>query len=260
MSRKPYRIKKRKPIWRTKLFWRVFIFVLFFGEIFYSIYFLNPFQVKAIEIIGNEKVAANEIEGLVRIQATKKVLFFSSRSIFLVDPAAIKEEIMESFPGIAQADIKRNFLQARITTVIRERMPEAVYCQNENCFSLDKEGIAFEATKENLLEVKKPEDESLVNLGQRVFGEDIMSLILEIKDKMENELKIPLVEILVLSDDRLNARTKNGWEIYFNAGNEMAWQLTKLQAVLEKEIPEDKRRNLEYIDLRFGNLAPYKYR
>jgi len=33
-----------------------------------------------------------------------------------------------------------------------------------------------------------------------------------------------------------------------------------LRAVLEEEILPEKRKNLEYIELRFGNLAPYKYK
>jgi len=54
-----------------------------------------------------------------------------------------------------------------------------------------------------------------------------------------------------------------GWEIYFNLQKDQKdidWQLVKLRAVLEEKIPSENRKDLEYIELRFGNFAPYKYK
>ena len=96
-------------------------------------------------------------------------------------------------------------------------------------------------------------------MGERVIKKEQISQILEIKSKLENDLKITLEEVSIISEERMNLKTTEGWEIYLNPKGDIAWQLTKLSAVLEKEISSGKRGNLEYIELRFGNFAPYKY-
>jgi len=67
-------------------------------------------------------------------------------------------------------------------------------------------------------------------------------------------------ELLIVSEARFEAKTLEGFQIYFNFQEDLDWQLTKLKAVLEEEISQERRKNLEYIDVRFGNFAPYKYR
>jgi len=95
-------------------------------------------------------------------------------------------------------------------------------------------------------------------LGDRIIAKEQISKILEIGTKLKDNFKIPIEEILVVSDERLNVKTSEGWQIYFDPQKDLNWQLTKLSAVLKEEIPPEKRADLEYIELRFGNFAPYK--
>ncbi len=44
-------------------------------------------------------------------------------------------------------------------------------------------------------------------------------------------------------------------DLNFDLKNSIDWQMTKLNLVLEKEIPPEKRGDLEYIDLRFGEAV-----
>ena len=53
--------------------------------------------------------------------------------------------------------------------------------------------------------------------------------------------------------------TKEGWRILLDLKENMEWQQTKLQLVLEQKIPLEKRGELQYIDLRFGDQAYIKY-
>ena len=65
---------------------------------------------------------------------------------------------------------------------------------------------------------------------------------------------------MIVSDEKLTGLTTEDWEVYFNLQKDIEWQLTKLRAVLEEKIPPEKRKDLEYIELRFGNFAPFKYK
>lgn len=230
--------------------------------IFYLICFSSPFQIKEIKISGSQKVQTKELQDLIQREISNTALFFSSKSIFLADFLKIKVKTLEEFPQIAQINLKRE-LPDTLTVVVEERKPIAVFNQEDLYFFIDKEGIIFEntAAEGELLKIKKAVQDKELKLGSRVLQKEFLLSILEAESKLENDLKIPIEEILaVIPDERINIKTSEGWEIYFNAKGDKGWQFTKLSEVLEKEIPLEKRGNLQYIDLRFGNFAPYKYR
>ncbi len=60
--------------------------------------------------------------------------------------------------------------------------------------------------------------------------------------------------------EKLTALTQGGWELYFNPRGDIKWQLTKLKVLLDEKIPPEKRKDLQWIELRFGNFANPKYR
>ncbi len=247
--RKPYRVKrKRKSILKNRVFWRGILSLVFFGVSFYF-FILSPiFRIKEVSISGNP----------VFYEKIKKMI--NGKNIFLVDFETIKKETLGKFPKIAQINLKRR-LPDKIIGQIEERQPVAIFNQGEEFFFLDKEGVIFENVSDKLgLIVTKPSLIEFKMIGERVLEENIMSSIIEIDSKLKDNLEISIKEASVISEDRLNIKTVEGWEVYFNPKNDLSWQLTKLKAVLDKEIPIEKRKNLEYIDLRFGNLAPYKYR
>lgn len=93
-----------------------------------------------------------------------------------------------------------------------------------------------------------------------MIEEEELSQILNISGKLESNLGLSLEGFLIFSEDKLAAKMTEGWEIYFNLQKDIDWQLVKLRAVLEEKIPSENRKDLEYIELRFGNFAPYKYK
>jgi len=272
--RKPHRIKKKKSILKNRFFWLSILFLIILGEVFYLIFFSPFFQVKVIEISGNEKVSAENLEHLLNIKINQKVLFFPSQSIFLTNFKGIKREILKNFPQVEEAGLKRK-LPDTLLLLIRERKPIAIFCftpqpleagdREASCFSIDKHGIIFEPSerKQDFVSLVKKIDagmEKEISLGEEIVKEELLSKILEVEAKLKNELKIATEEILVVSEANFFARTLEDWQIYFNSREDLDWQLTKLKMVLAEEIPQEKRQDLDYIDVRFGNFAPYKYR
>lgn len=246
--RKPYRVKKKKSILRSKFFWRVVLGLVFAGVSSYFFFFSSIFRIKEIDISGNEKVNTEAIRGAIQV-----------KNIFLFDVGDVKKIISEKFPQIAKVNLKRKF-PGSIVVQVEERKPVAVFCQSESCFSLDKEGVIFENTAPvgNLLKIKDATAPLGLGLGSKVLESSLVGSILDIESKLRDDFKIVVQEILVVSSERLNVKTSGGWEIYFDPTKDFDWQITKLKAVLEQEISPDRRKNLQYIDLRFGNLASYK--
>jgi len=260
--RKPYRVKRKKSIFRNRFFWLGILILIIFGGFFYSLIYSSTFQIKEIKISGNQKVLTENLQDTIQNQIEKKVLFLPTKSIFLANLNKISETILEKFPQITQINLDRKFPDILIVE-IEEREPAAVFC-NDNCFFIDKEGIVFEELDPNVTRkgnvTLKKDIEREINLGEEIIRTEQLSKILEIESQLRENFKIPIKEVLIVSDQRVDFKTVEGWEIYFNPQGDLNWQLTKLRVVLEEEIPPENRQNLEYIELRFGNFAPYKYR
>lgn len=257
--RKPYRLKKKKPIYKKPFLWLVILFLLVTLGIVYLFFFFSFFQIKNIQISGNNDVVSKELRNIINNDINKKILFFPTKSIFLVGLTDIKKEILSDFPAIESVRAKKKFPNG-LNFEITERIGMAVWCKEEKCFLIDKNGIIFKKDSNNnaLAKIKlsiAPE----AKFGQEVLKKEELDKILKINSKLK-ELKISIQEIFLFSEERINVKTPENWEIYFNSQEDTDWQLTKLKMVLEKEIPLEKRGNLEYIELRFGNLASYKYR
>ncbi len=180
----------------------------------------------------------------------------------MVNLGAAKKGILEKFPQIVKVSLKRKF-PGSVIVQIEERQAAAVFCKTDNCFLIDKEGVIFEnaASSSNLLKIQKAEETGSLpqlNLGDKVLESNLVSSILNIESKLKDDFQIAVKEALAVSNERLNVKTGEGWEIYFDPTKDLNWQTTKLKAVLEQEISQDRRKSLQYIELRFGNLASYK--
>jgi len=263
--RKSLRVKRKKPIYKNGVFWITIFFFLVSGGIFYLL-FLSPFfQIREIKISGaassNEKVSSEQILSQVQAKIEQKLLFFTTRSIILVNLKQIKKEILEKFPQIAEVYFKIKF-PAILELEIEERKPFAIFNFEENYFFIDKKGVIFEEVSEDEFTLPKIKNSLLTEkpkLGERVIDEELISKILKISSELEN-LKVKIVEVKIVSDERINIKTSQDWEIYFDPNKDLSWQLTKLKVDLENLIPFERRKDLEYIELRFGNSAPFKYR
>ena len=254
--KKPYRAGKKKPILCSRFLWLFLSFLIIFGALFYLFIFSSVFQIKKVRILGNLKVPASEIKNIALYQLNKNYL---SRNIFLANLKKIDKVILNKFPQIAEIKLDREFPDSLLVRV-EERKPVAIFSYEEDCFFIDKEGVVFERVSEIEPQILRIRNQTLTEkpeIGKRVVTKEELSKILKIEDKLENSFKIPVEDILIISDERINTKVKEGWEIYFNLAKNLDWQLTELRLLLKERIPPEKRRNLKYIDLRFKRIYIY---
>lgn len=263
----------KKSILKSRFFWLTILIFVIFWTIFYFLFFSPLFQIKEIIISGNARVSIEEVENIVEMNLEKKILFFPTTSIFLINLNKIREEILNIHPQIFEIKINREFPNV-LNLILRERVALAYFCQKlppssivneegfkEKCFLLANDGIIFEEyeMRGGLIKIIDGQDENFFKLGEKVIEKDYLEKILKIQKNISEDLKIEIEEFIVFSE-RLNVKTADNWEIYFDPKGDLNWQLTKLKLVLEEKIPPERRRDLEYIELRFGDLATFKYR
>jgi cell division septal protein FtsQ len=252
---KSYRIKRKKPIFKKGFFWPGFLALLCLGGLSYFFFFSSFFQIKEINIEGEQKVSREDILAGIEGEIGKKILFFKTKSVFLVNAAQIREALFAAYPPIAGIAFERQ-LPDSLNVRITEREARAIWCREE-CYLMDSRGIIFEKAgldSPDLVRVIVSEYPQETGLGERAVEEEPLSIILEIESKLKDKTGLKIEEAKAISAERIDFKTDEGWEIYFNAREDINWQITKLDLVLEKEISPEKREQLDYIDLRFTRV------
>ena len=260
--RKSYRTKKKRSvrvIFKNKFFWLGLFILAAISGLIYLFIFSSVFQIEDIQILGAEKSPVQEI---------KDIISANSKNIFLTDLEIINKNLLKKYPQIASIAFKKK-LPNIILAQVEERKPVGLFCrpvfepflmffdksQAKECYFLDKQGVIFEKVSgqfENLLVFNARSAISKFNLGQEVIDNNYLSKVLEINSQLEKDIKIK--EALLISEDRLNVKTLEGWEIYFNPKKDLNWQIEEIKILLEQKISPENRENLEYVDLRFEKI------
>jgi len=229
--------KKRKPL-NVKMILIVLAFLVVSSGLVYLLFLSSVFKIKKVEVFGTEKIANIEIKNLISENINK--------NIFLVDLNSIKDYLAKQYPEIARINIRRK-LPDTIFAEIEERKPAAVLVKN-GYFILDKQGIAFEKTLDNSLNLPEiiKQDYFNIELGQKAVDriEDILKITKRIKTR----------QVVIVSEKRLNIKTADGFDAYFSLEKDIDWQIEQLEILLQEKIPLDERNDIEYIDLRFDKI------
>jgi len=254
--------KKKRPILRHRFFWPVFLGLIFLSLVTYFFLFSGIFDLKQIDISGNSKIKTQKIEIVLRQNFSKNILDFSINNIFLADLPGLEKKILDSFPEADQVFLQRK-APASLICQIKEKIPVAIFDASGTYFYLDSKGIAFEKPAESsadFIKLKINDFTGIPSLGEKLIEGETLAEILRIDNGMKNILKIIPTEAVLVSPERLDVFTIEQWYVFFNPEKDVDWQITKIQAVLEKYVKPEERPQLEYVDVRFGDLAPYKYK
>lgn len=256
MNKKAYKIKRKRNILKNKFFRLGILFFILACGCFYAVCFAPFSQIKKINISGCQKVNAADLEGAIKSQIEKSIVFFGTQSIFLANSEKITAKILENFPQIENIAFKKD-LPNNLQISVQERSSKAILCQNQKCFLVDANGVAYEELQESDESKIKIINQTLsesIKLGQVVLDAGLLSEILKINSALSDDLEIFLDEFDVISEQRMNVKVSDGWQAYFNLKGDMGWQLTELKTILKTKIPSASRRNLNYIDLRFDRV------
>ena len=275
-SSKNYKkIKRKKSIFKSSAFWISLVVVLISSGLFYFVCFSSFVQIKnirvekenievspGVDLISDQVIQS--INDLIDNEVNKKIIFYDTKSILLVNGKSIIHQITEQFPEISQVDVEKKLTQGNINFYLSRKRGVAKWCQDDNCLLIDKSGEIFSQLSDidqELLRITKIDDQSELIIGKFVISEEELSNILDIYTgiKQSAELNFSIKEIKIESEEKVSVIIDDGWIAYINPKGDISWQLTKLEASL-KEVPSENRDELEYVELRFNNFAPYKYR
>ena len=275
IKNKIHRIKPQKPIFVNLWFWIVILIIIIFLTLVYFLFFYPGFQVQNIIISGNQKVETLQLQNVVSREVNRKIFALGpirvfSKSILFVDKNSLTTGLLKDFPAIDTLAIKIKFPHT-LALDIFERKPVGIFCPStgsgqasERCFFVDGAGIIFEELSgipDNMFIVRQEKTNGLEAVeGQNAVGQDVIDAILKIQKELTDKFKINIKEALVATPIRLDIKTGEGWQIYFDlsSGLGIDMQVAKLNLLLKNDITPQVRKTLQYIDLRFKDRAYYK--
>lgn len=240
--RKPYRVKRKKPILRSRVFWIGTLSALAIAGIYYFLFFSDFFKIKKITISGDQIISEENVRPFIRRD-----------NIFLTDTKDIQRNILNNFLQVAEAKVRKRPPNA-LNIIILKRLAVALWCEEEKCFFVDNNAVIFGQIADERFAPSEVEGLIKIIGAKEMLNKEKVSQILNIQKIIKDGSMATTTQAFVVSEERLNIKTTEGWEIYFNLKGNLDWQLQELGRVLEKQISPQKRKNLEYINLRFSRV------
>ena len=181
----------------------------------------------------------------------------ASKSIFISSKHKIVENILREFSDIQKVSVNKD-MPDTMRLQITERQPLAIFCQNKDCFFIDDEGIIFNLEENNLetMTVFRKQSSQEVQLGEKVVDENIIDIFSKVQKSLRENFEIDIREMIIANP--LIFKTSENFDIYFDSEKDVDLQITKMNALLKNEIPENDRKNLDYIYLQYKDRAYYK--
>ncbi|MFH1584717.1 MAG: hypothetical protein ABIB12_01145, partial [Patescibacteria group bacterium] len=172
--RKPRRVRKKKQRnWKRILV--LLLFGLVLGAVLYTAFFSEFVQVRGVRLEGVENVDREALQERVVSLLEQRVLFWGTRSIFLLAPERVEQEVEQAFPCIASATADRLFWQRAFVLRVEERREEAVWCMGTECFSVDKEGVVFQKSSPDTAILLIFSEEKTGKLGERIVEPGLLN-------------------------------------------------------------------------------------
>ncbi len=255
--RKSYKKKPTKPFYKKKIFWVTGTILICIFILTYFLFFFRFFWVDNIQISGSEMIPREDIENFIEDRIFFDISFLYSKTIFLIKKSEISVDIIQEFPEIRTVTIKRVFPD-KLEVRIKEREALAIWCRenkNAECFLIDREGIIFRRFSPSGMAVIFGGNNN-AQLGENALSREEMSLLVDIWKEVKN---VGIIGFTV-SDSDINIRTAEKWNILFTSRESVSSQALKLFLTIENRIPSEKRKDLDYIDVRFENRVYFKYK
>lgn len=242
-----HNFRKRKPLYKRKIIWISIFFFLISYSIFLTLFVFPFFTIKEIEVLGQKNIKKAEI--ILGSESLGKNILSASKK-------KIEETLKRKIGEIEKVKISKR-LPNLLLIEVQEREIQAQFC-NAECYLVDQNGILFKKTekREGLLVFKGNFNK---NLNERLVEPEKIKSILKIVSILSS-LDLKVKEVNFLNFAEIDLKIDQDFSIFFDLEKDVEWQIQKLKVLFEKEITKEKRKDLEYIDLRFKNFVNYKLR
>ena len=243
--------KKKKPLLQNNFF--AFLFFLSFFAIGYIyLFFFYPFfDVKSVVVEKNTE------KGVSKEDLSSEIKKLTTENIFSVDKKEVIKKIKKSDPVAKQIVVTKKF-PSEIVIEVEGRRPFFVLCKKnkEDCFYVDEEGVVFQRIdkKKNFLTTVT---EKKFKIGDKAVKKEGIKTLFLIKREINKIEGLELDHLDITDYKKIKAFISDKELKIFFSLKDHKRGVENLKVIMS-EIEKEKFKDLNYIDLRFGDRVFYK--
>lgn len=236
--------------------------VVIISTSFYAVLYSSLFEINNIDVEGNTYVDAGLIEaGINKQKEEVRFWVLPQSNILAFDEVAAKAKL--AHPRIDDLTIKRR-LPNTLVVSLTEKNGVAEWEWQGRWFELDDQCIVIGEVggpSSNGLALRNSKSIDMPSLGTNVCDTSILDLVKTIDANIPQGygFGIESYDLANSAEYFIDAKTNEGWYARVSTQITIAEQMDKLNAFLISKGIEnsDWRKQLTYIDLRFGNSRIY---
>ncbi len=221
------------------------------------IFFTDTFTVRAITVLDAREHTAQAVQTILQ----EKV----GSNMFWLQTPVLEQKILLSVPQVRDVRIVRT-LPDTLKVVVQEKQPVLLLLSQKKYYFIDSDGIAYEEARLETLPgtvlpiVKNNDEGGELTLGNPVVDQRFIGFVQYVQQRLPEIVGAQVVETRIpsLAAREVHFHLDNNWEIRLDITREAAGQIAILKKLLETTIPEDKKSQIEYIDLRIPQRVYYK--
>jgi len=246
-----------------------FLATAFFLVVFYAVFFSQFLAVEKVSLVGVEKLDFSAVSKAAENAYVGKYFGFIPKNNFLLFPKkAIEKKLKNEFKRIGEIKINKRFPQS-VEIKVTEREALLLWCDNSGeCFIVDENGYAYqsvsmdskEVLENDLVKISSQEDRKVFE-GEKIISKEKTEFLLGVKNIIRDKSSVEFTgEARVKSRvaEEVILESSEGWEIYASTAFPLEKAVKMLGLFLQKQITQQDRANLEYVDLRVENRIYYK--
>lgn len=235
-----------------------------------SVVRLSYFQIREIKVSGSgTEQDAQELQTTVNsLLLGNYALVIPKRFIFGVSAQNLEQRLLAALPRFETISVTRQFPHA-LSVSYAKRIFFALLCNDDaksdqhSCGYMDRTGFIYEDAPEasGSLIVKIKSDLQSVKVGTQAIGEATVRQMVLFGESIQRTagLRLLAYELSTQTPDELRLKVAEGFTLIVKKDSNPDVILPILHTVLTQEI-KDRKSQLDYINLRFGNKVFYKYK
>jgi cell division septal protein FtsQ len=265
--RRPY-IRERRGILKIllgalfsnrKITRYLIFFILIAG--FYYLVLSSYFLVTNISINGNDQVSTEQIIQVIESHGKKRTWLIPKSHLLLMTRGRLSKLTSENITLIKEViTVNRSWPNSVSITVVERKPGFVMQVKNRNLL-LDEEGVVVrELTQpeENLVIVINQAEEDVI-IGETLPNPKLTAFILSMYRSWPRKISSGIAAVKITSKEtqEIQFESIEGWSAFFDVNRSALSQLGNLSLILDRQIPQDQRENLAYVDLRLEKWVYY---
>lgn len=256
---------------RAAGFWKLlsYLALVFLTVAGYFLCFSSYFLVREVAVSGTEQIKPEIISDWMKeAEKTRIWGLIPQNSWPLLNRNQVEKIILPHSSRILKVVDSRRFWPNGLEIVLEDRQPEVIWQSNGEFYFLSSDGVPFEqvppdyATSTPTYVKLHDITEKPAQIGENLGVTAALNYLEAVRREWPNFISSPIQEFKIpgRASPDIFLTAAAGWTVYFDLKSDPLKRLANLRAILTREIPADREKNLSYIDLRLPSIAYYCYK